>query len=349
MQATQHAVTLFNIHAGLDPVADAASEQVALLAAIDAADAATQSLYLKLQPNSREADLYAGPATVETWDVIPSTFVGWDAYSSLPYTDSLMNALGRWTLNARLLGADPLGASAPNTTAGFFTVTHGTSVRPSGLYAALNESVVLVRDSASAQDSALLKTAASALAISLGIFALLAAAVIAPATSAVAREKHLLQVISLIPLLPFSSLRSPRTLCPSCHRRLCSTYPSASTARSSSKRAHPPSRYPDSRPRVGGARQHRQWNLRGAHCLRRLQAPHTVGPSRYMLLKPSLLCAVGSILAAPMHWTPTPFHVPSPLFVRALKRQRLQQLSQDSHRPNNDEGGAEDVPCLPRT
>lgn len=209
LRGTEHAVTLFNINAGLDPVTDAASEQTALLDAANTADIATQTLYLKLQSNSPEFDLYTGSAVVDTWDVVPSAFLTWDAHASLPYHDSLMNALGRWTLNARLLGASPISFASPNMTVGYFTVVHGTSARPTGLTVAVNESVVVLRDAALAQDSTLLKTAVSVLAISLGIFALLACVVIAPATSAVAREKHLLQVRRLPSCVFLRLLASP--------------------------------------------------------------------------------------------------------------------------------------------
>ena len=63
-----------------------------------------------------------------------------------------------------------------------------------GLADALNRSIWVLRDAAAGQDRANAKAHVLVLALSLSIFGLLATAVIAPATSSVAREKHLLQV-----------------------------------------------------------------------------------------------------------------------------------------------------------
>ena len=52
-----------------------------------------ESLYLTLPGSGPEFDLYVGAATVQTWDVIDATYVSWDAYSTVVYNETLMNAL----------------------------------------------------------------------------------------------------------------------------------------------------------------------------------------------------------------------------------------------------------------
>lgn len=152
------------------------------------------SLYLTLPGSGQEFDLYVGAATVQTWDVVDASFDGWDAYSTVSYNETLMNALRRWTVSAELLGTSGVSAASPNSTSAFFTLVHGTSSKSFGLADALNRSIWVLCDAAAEQDRANGMAHFLVLAVSLSIFGLLATAVIAPATSSVAHEKHLLQV-----------------------------------------------------------------------------------------------------------------------------------------------------------